>query len=267
MADGKITLVFEGMERDQGHVRLETFSNELARLHSLLIKADEAASGGKRNAHFKIVALSHASPAAMTVQAAVNHKRMDTREQALSLIARTIDAVERDEIPPDINYGLLQDLRALASPMGVALTKATISLNGSSHDLTERTTAIIDKHLSEQETCLTTVEGMLEKINIHDEADAFTIYPDVGPKKIACHFRHDLIDKAISGVRRRVAISGLARYRKYDQFPHHIEANDIAIYGVETELASFEDLRGIAPNATGDLSSEDFVRELRNGWI
>lgn len=31
-------------------------------------------------------------------------------------------------------------------------------------------------------------------------------------------------------------------------------------------LPDWDDLRGVAPNATGDLSSEAFVRELRDGW-
>jgi hypothetical protein len=32
------------------------------------------------------------------------------------------------------------------------------------------------------------------------------------------------------------------------------------------ELPDWDDLRGRAPNATGDLSSEDFVREMRDAW-
>lgn len=31
-------------------------------------------------------------------------------------------------------------------------------------------------------------------------------------------------------------------------------------------LPDWDDLRGLAPDATGTLSSEDFVRELRDGW-
>ena len=33
------------------------------------------------------------------------------------------------------------------------------------------------------------------------------------------------------------------------------------------ELPDWEDLRGLAPNATGELSSEAFVRELRDAWL
>ena len=38
----------------------------------------------------------------------------------------------------------------------------------------------------------------------------------------------------------------------------------IEIYPPEDELPTIFDLRGIAPNATGDRKSEDFIRDLRN---
>jgi hypothetical protein len=34
----------------------------------------------------------------------------------------------------------------------------------------------------------------------------------------------------------------------------------------ESDLPDWDDLRGRAPDATGDLSGEAFVRELRDGW-
>lgn len=34
----------------------------------------------------------------------------------------------------------------------------------------------------------------------------------------------------------------------------------------ESETPDWEDLRGVAPNATGDKSSEAFIRDLRDGW-
>lgn len=36
--------------------------------------------------------------------------------------------------------------------------------------------------------------------------------------------------------------------------------------GNSGQLPDWDDLRAVAPDATGDLSSEDFVRELRDGW-
>ena len=41
---------------------------------------------------------------------------------------------------------------------------------------------------------------------------------------------------------------------------------DIEIYPDEKELPSLFDLCGIAPNASNNLSSEDFIREMRDEW-
>lgn len=134
------------------------------------------------------------------------------------------------------------------------------------HDLTKTIANRIDAHLAEQEECYTTVDGMLEKANVHAGANVFTIYPNVGPDKIICHLNQNLVEKAISALRHRVAVSGIARYRKYSPYPYQIGVEEIEIFGREDELPSFDDLKGIAPDATGETSSEEFIRNIRDGW-
>jgi len=266
MTDHIIKLTVEGMPRDNGQVRLEAFVDELTKLHSALARLDKTLSKGRRNCHFAIIGLSYTNPTQTIVEPRVNPRGVDNREQIYSEFSGLINAVERDEIPFNVDYSLLGDIRALASPVGVKFRTARIKINGFTHELTEHLAKQIDAHLAEQEECYSTIEGMLEKINVHNDANVFTIYPDVGPTRISCNFNPELVDEAISAIRRRVAISGVARFRKQSPFPHHVDVSHIEIYGPEDELPIFEDLRGRAPDATGYLSSEDFIRELRNGW-
>ena len=114
--------------------------------------------------------------------------------------------------------------------------------------------------------CSGSIEGMLEQINLHDGANIFHIYPDVGPRKVTCHFPARLIDDAVAAVGRRVEIFGTLKYRAGASFPHQVSVTDIEAYPPEDELPDWDDIRGRAPDATGDLSSEAFVRELRDGW-
>lgn len=108
------------------------------------------------------------------------------------------------------------------------------------------------------------ISGMLELINIHASANTFRIYPIVGPKKVDCHFNKDKLDKAISGINHYVDVSGSLRRKSKDKFPYAMDVIEIEIYPDERELPSIFDLRGIAPNATGDIKSEDFVRRIRD---
>lgn len=266
MAEHRITLVVEGLESDDGHVRLEAFVEQLIRIQAALAKLDKSMSGGKRNSHFVITGLSHSSPATAEIEARVNQRSRDIRQQLIGQFSNVMDAVERNDFSVNIDYSILEDLKALAAPVGSTIKSSELRLNGSVFHLTDRLSKRIDAHLADQDECPSTVEGMLEKINVHDDTNAFTIYPDVGPTRISCHFPQDLQELAMSAIKRRVAVTGVAKYRKYSPFPHHMDVTAVEIYAPESQLPTFGDLRGIAPDATGEMSSEQFVRGLRDGW-
>jgi len=266
VAENRITLVLEGMPRDGGHVRFETFLYELRSLQSALTKLDAAAAEGQRNSHFAVVGLSHSSPARVELEARTERGRPDVRPFIFNRFQQVYESIERNEIPADIDYGLLDDLRKLATPIGATLMAVAIQFNGSTFGLNEKIAKRIELHLSDYDECPGSVEGMLEKINVHDDANVFTVYPDVGPSSVTCHFPNELLDKAIAAVKKKVAVSGVMRYRKTAPFPHHVDVAGIDIFQDAEQLATFQDLFGIAPNATGELSSEEFVKELRCGW-
>lgn len=262
----RIKLVLEGMPRDEGHVRFDVFLNELGRLQSALSKLDADASDGKRNSYFAVVGLSHSSPATVELESRTVRGKADVTDAIFSNFQYVYDSVESGEISAEIDYGILEDLRKLAQPVGATLSAVSLQLNGATYPITSEIATKIEAHLAEYDECDGAVEGMLEKINVHDDANVFTIYPDAGAKNITCHFPNDLLDKAISGVKKKVSIFGLMRYRKIAPFPHHFDVSDLTIFPDENELATFEDLLGIAPDATGNMSSEDFVKEFRCGW-
>ena len=107
------------------------------------------------------------------------------------------------------------------------------------------------------------VTGMLEMLDIH--TNQFRIYPIVGAKKIDCYFSDDdLQQKVIAAINRYVNVEGEFKYKKFAKFPYAAKITDIEIYPNEKELPTLFDLYGVAPNATGNLSSESFVRKNRN---
>lgn len=267
MSAERITLIVEGLDRDKGDVRLEVFVEELQVLLAALARADRNVSGGKKDRYFAVVGLSHSSPATVVLEARYQKPHLDSLQgQAFEQIFGLAEAVENDQIPQDVDYGLLQDLRALAAPVGTKLRAATLKIDSKFFALSQDIATRIDAHLADQERCFSSIEGMMEKINVHDEANAFTIYPDVGPKRVVCHFEPALMDKAISAIGRRVVVSGLCTYRKFADFPHHIAVSEIEIYGSDDQLPTFDDVRGLAPELTSGSSSEELIREIRDGW-
>ncbi|BBM89210.1 hypothetical protein COTS27_00905 [Spirochaetota bacterium] len=123
-----------------------------------------------------------------------------------------------------------------------------------------------DSCITSYEGCITSYEGELEQINLHDDINYFYIYPYSLPEKIRCVFPKELRNLVIKGIGRKVCVTGEAIYSKNQNFPCLIKAKEIDIYPSETDLPDWDNLFGIAPNATGELQSEDFVRRLRNEW-
>lgn len=266
MKSYRLKLVVEGLDRDGGDVRLDVFVKELQKLQSALNRVDAKAADGERCSYFAIVGLSHSSPSTVELEARVVPNRQDHRDSAITLLTDAIAAVERGEFTPDSDYDLLADIRELAAPTGTGFRSAYLVVDDAKHFLTANIATQITTFLADQEECFTTVEGMLEQVNVHDDANQFTIFPDIGAKRIKCRLPPDKVDKGLAAIRRRVAVSGLARYRKFANFPHEIAAEDLQIYELEENLPTFDDLRGMAPDATGSRSSEDFIAELRDGW-
>jgi len=79
-----------------------------------------------------------------------------------------------------------------------------------------------------------------------------------------CYVTDENREKVKNGVERNVTITGRMCYRPRETFPHCIDVDDIKIHPADNELPSFLDLYGAAPNATGDFSSEEFIRRMRS---
>lgn len=144
--------------------------------------------------------------------------------------------------------------------------KTTIIANDEAICLDENFAKNIDQFISQSEECVVSYEGELEQINLHNEANYFYIYPYTSPDKIKCLFPTDLCNEAIDGIGRKVCVSGRAIYNKNQNFPYLIEVKNIDLYQAEQDLPDWKDLFGIAPDATGSLLSEEFIRNLRNEW-
>jgi hypothetical protein len=110
------------------------------------------------------------------------------------------------------------------------------------------------------------IAGRLERVNLHN-VSKFQIFPTVGARRVTCDFRPGdlrLRAQVKQALDTYVTVHGRLRYKKWDQYPHAIDAKSIDIHESPGELPSLNDLRGVAPDATGDVSAEEFVRTIRD---
>ncbi|MER8881612.1 hypothetical protein NKH84_02325 [Mesorhizobium sp. M0902] len=261
-----ITLVIEGLPEDDGQVRLAAFLSELQNLNATLNRLDRDANAGKTASYFRIAELSYNSPVRVTLGPHPLPGKPPTGLIVIDSLNRISAALASGGDLLDLDAELLGDLRNLARPVGATVKSATLLFDDSRIDLTPQIVSRVDAALAVDEECEGFLQGNLEQINLHLGVNTFQIYPDVGPKKVTCHFPARLYDEAVSAVGRKVEVFGTLLYRARTDFPHQIEVTSIEAYPPESDLPDWEDLRGRAPDATGGLSSEAFVRELRDGW-
>ncbi|MGB8438103.1 MAG: hypothetical protein WCE26_01845 [Candidatus Acidiferrales bacterium] len=265
-AADQVTLVIEGLPEEDGRVRLGVFMSQLQSLSATVAKLDRDANNGKAAVYYRITELSYSSPVRVVIEPHPLPKQSDTGPVIIESLQRVAIALENGSDLSALDADLLEDIRALARPVGKTVKNTTLLFNGHRLDLTPRIAAKVDQALAVDDECDGGIEGMLEQINIHHGANTFHIYPAVGPRKVTCHFPARLYDDAVSAVGKRVEVFGSLRYRIGASFPHEIAVSGIEEFPPESELPDWEDLRGRAPEATGSLSSEAFIRELRSAW-
>lgn len=266
--DDRITLIIEGLPEDDGQVRLGAFMSQLQNLNATITKLDRENNDGKAATYYRIAEISYNSPVRVVLEPQALPKHHYIGPAILDSLVRLTNALE-DGSESDlskVDADLLEDIRGLARPVGKSVKSAALIFRDKTFALTEKITRRVDVALAVDEECEGAIEGMLEQINLHHGANVFYIYPEIGPRKLTCHFPPKLYDEAVSAVGRRVEVSGTLHYRSGATFPHQVEVRAIEAFPAESELPDWEDLRGRAPDITGDLSSEAFVRELRGGW-
>jgi len=265
--DDRITLIIEGLPEDEGQVRLAAFMSQLQNLNAAMSRLDRDVNNGKAASYFRIAELSYKSPVRIVIEPQPLPKAVYVGHLVIESLGRVVEALKNSHDLIQVDADILENFRGLVRPVGKTVKNATLLFNDHRLDLTERVGIKIDEALAIDEECDGSLEGMLDQINVHLGANTFHIYPEVGARKVTCHFPSKLFDDAVSAVGRRVEISGTLHYRAGASFPHQISVTTIEAFPPEYELPDWEDLRGRAPNATGELSSEAFVRELRNEWI
>lgn len=260
-----ITIAFVGHPSEDGNVRLGDFVGRLSYFSAAMTRADRLVSGSRSPTfYFRIVELKHTSPATIIVEAYPKDPNIDFRDQATDEVFSVMQKVKENSLYRPTDYDLLENIRRLVAPIGVSLN--SLKLTSEKHDIqiTEEFKAKIDLTMAPEDTYPGFIRGALEYINIHGGKKVFRIYPEIGPSKVICYFPDELKDIAIGAVGQFIDVHGIMHYKSVSTFPHQIDVKKLEVLPNEDELPSIFDLRGIAPNLTGGLTSEDFAQGLKD---
>jgi hypothetical protein len=105
-----------------------------------------------------------------------------------------------------------------------------------------------------------TIEGKLELISTHN-VDSFAVWESLGNTRIECRVSNpEQLELAKALLRRRVAVSGLARYRNGK--PTYIQVENVRLLREASELPQPDHIGKI--DITSGLDAEDYIRRMRD---
>ena len=268
------TIIFriEGMEQHANHLELSVFAKKIMAFQNFLNASLKETR--ENEVFFELVNISHSSPVTIECNARSRHPLID--EANCSRVINNINQA--------LNWVSDGEAHRLSNPLLSAMEKLAVTdadkiglseiqiINGESEpshvcQLNDRFRENMKKSRLDEERDVGTVDGKLEKINIHNGVNTFRIYSELSVMPyVDCKFPSELCEQAQSALGRYVSVLGECFYRPGAPFPYKVTVREMNILPPTADLPTLSDLYGIAPNATGGLSSEDFVRKLRDEW-
>ncbi len=259
------TIQLIGSVEDNENIRLSDFIQELTSIKETLIEIDRRITRTtKPSTDFRIIDLSRASPSCIVLEAIPIEPEIDNTSIVIDKFISGLQSITKGFAPKDFDSPLLEQFEKIGKGLRRKLKEVKFLYKDLSVIIGKTFEGQILKLIGESQFVDGSIEGTLEMINIHKKVNKFRIYPIVGPKKVNCHFPESLYNDVIKAIGHYINVKGKLEYKERDDFPYTVNVDSIEIYPDENELPTIFDLRGIAPNATGSLSSEEFVRKLRD---
>lgn len=265
MLEKKISLIMEGMDENSGDVDLNNFLKELEQLKKIISSIDEEINDGKKTSRLAVVGLSHNSPATIALEIRPRQKTENLTDKIYQRFYDLAKKIESRTEPEEDDFSILSEFHKLFWPIGDRIKQVTIGLNEERVHLTQSMNNYLTNLLANNVMVYHTVaEGMLEEINVHNKKNRFKIFLDKGYSgSIDCKFPEDKFQEATEALKKRVSVKGVGKFRKGSIFPYFISVDEIAVFPDEKEYVPLHEFTGIFPDATGNLSSEDFINKIR----
>lgn len=270
----RITIRFEGDPEDKGDVRLPDFAAKVTAFFKALEATEALLPDEDRDRVFyKIVELSKSSPATITVEVVAKKRR--TRSAMVRRFTSNVRELNssRHRVPSNASPDQIAAYAAMTPTTDTHLAKVVVIPKG----IRERKQLVLNQQkpdwmprlepvrLEEPDYSYGSVSGRLESLNVHASANRFNLWPRIGPR-ISGYFSDSVKPKVLRAADKYVRVEGRLKFAPGDDYPIEIDhVSEIEIYEPDEDLPRFEELRGIAPDATGALSIRDFVESLYDG--
>ena len=261
----RVTLKVEGELRN---ISLDSFLLVLRESHSILQELDRALSK-QRNGTLKwVVAGLQEGSAVVKVESRVIRGDEDHSLRVAQHFIDGIHTIQNEAVTPALfSLDTMTSMRRIVRYLGTngvsALEVIAPDLNKSvelSSESSDKIQALVGVH----HKSIGSVEGRLELISIHARDRRFNVYHAITSKAVRCNLPNSMEQEVVGSLGRRISVSGLVSFNSRGE-PIRVDVNHLRVFKEEGELPSIAQILGLVPDITGDLTTEEHFRELRDG--
>jgi hypothetical protein len=271
-----ITVQIVGAESDNRDVRFSELITQLEAVKIALKETEVCLRDGQKfnPLDYRVIDLTHSSPSQFELQPITEKGNRDYANRVLKTFTtelRRIRSHSRLVARPEINRLIAYEEIGSREKNHVDVVRIALREKHAARPVTVVREATVDKKfkqnlddiLGPDEITYGAISGRLEYVNVHNTR-TFRLYPLIGPRWIRGTFNGELLPEIRKALDRHVTIFGKLKFKSWDKHPYAIGAEKIDVHEPDDELPAFNDLKGIAPNMTGDIKSSDWVRKIRD---
>lgn len=262
------TLTVQLKSADQADLRLDDFLEQLATLKAALRETERMVLGREPSLYFRVKELQKHSPARVVLSAVSDDEDAQTGPQEASYVVRSLTTnlriiANRKRLPAKIDVPVLDSYREIAAPAEKHNIEVQIQAGAHAVIVGRKFRDTVEGLLGSNEYSYGSVSGRLEAINLHDRNRRFQLFPIIGASRVIGTFRTKDRRAFAGAVDKYITVYGRLYYKTWDKHPYRISADGITVHEVEPG-PTLEDLQGISPEATGDLTTQEYIDDLRD---
>lgn len=270
MPSQRVELEIRGGDATEGRLLVDGFVSQLGALRTVLQRTDKLISAGRITSEWEVTHLRSESPALVRVEARLKPGVREDRDRRGKIVGTFFEYLEHlntsTDAPEELNRTTLEAYRDLGTAVRQEKVRTVVRNTDRQVEVRATLEKNIDVVLGPKDTSKGSLKGRLEYVNIHGDTRVFKIYPPVGPSDVRCTFPSDLIDDVRKGLGATVRVFGTLTFPARSKYPSEVAVDSIEVLPPADELPSLLDLKGAAPDALDDESSEEYIRRLRDEW-
>ncbi|NSW84487.1 MAG: hypothetical protein HPY90_14790 [Syntrophothermus sp.] len=245
------------IDSKEGFVRIELFLDALQEFRGMLSSLD---TGYPEPLVWVITELSVGSAHAAVEPIGNPQAGM----VACSAAIRGLVALERGEELPEAFRPALAYVRNLAVIAHRTGASIAIGALDTVKRLTEKTLEAADRLLAQEnilEETWGSVEGTIEMVSLRNGLQC-NIYDNLTDEKIECRVDESLFEEVRNALGKRIIATG--RLKQLAGRVRSMKVLQLIPFSSEEDLPSIDQVTGIAPDITGGLSIQEYIRRLRD---